>query len=300
MNLKNITSSDITELVSSGKLILSELSREDLEAIHDIEVSELYKDKNHSMNLIKMCAEELSRYCMEDPHFAASAEKKITLDEISSIYEKRRSTESKEADARNHNRNRLDEKSYSIHTPRSVNRRWLAPLAALMSLLMFTTVIAYALVPGFRGMTNEAFQQLKEKINYEYGNSDIIKTETSRTYTSFDEFVENEDVENILLPYGIVDKITVNTIKFSDYGTYNDILLVFNYENSDQKINIKTSYTPEYDFSDKTVLIGNFDVYWYEYDGVCQGDFICDGDFYTISCSSYKILEAIITNLEIK
>lgn len=182
---------------------------------------------------------------------------------------------------------------------RSIKKRWLMPLVAVLSIL-FTTVVAYAAIPGFRGMTNEAFQQLKDKFAYKDGNTEIIKTETYRSYTSFEDFIANEDLENVLLPYGILENSKLNSISFSDYEFFNDIVISFDYKNKEQYIFIKTSYTPEYDFSDKTAPIGYYDVWRVEYDGICQGDFIHNGNLYTIICSSYDALETIILNLELR
>lgn len=182
---------------------------------------------------------------------------------------------------------------------RSIKKRWLVPLVAVLSIL-FTTVVAYAAIPGFRGMTNEAFQQLKDKFSYKDGNIEIIKTETTRSYTSFDKFITNEDVESIFLPYMVLENSNINLILFSDFGSYDSILLQFIYDNSTSEIGIKISYIPEYDYNNKTVAIGDFDVYLSEYDGKYQGEFVFEGNTYGITCSSYNILETIILSMEKK
>lgn len=300
MNLKNMTSSKITDLVNSNKLNLSELSREELEVIYDIEVAELYRYPNHSMDLMKMCAEELSRYCMEDECFAVSAEKNITLDEISDIYGKRVHRKTKEAGIRKRKRksseNHLDEKSSSIRNPCFAGRRLTASVLALLSVMVITTVITAAYGESIK----DIFVLLKEKVLYEEDNKSYIKTETFQTYDSFEDFISNEDVGNILLPYNISDEMVISSIAFANYGKYEEILLLFDYKGEKQQIMIKTSYTPEYDFSDKTLRIGNFDVYSYKYNDVCQVDFCHNGNLYTITCSSYEILETILFNLEVK
>lgn len=300
MDFKNMTSSEITELVNSKRLNLSELPREDLEVIYDIEVAELYEYPNHSMDLMKMCAEELSHYCMEDECFAASVEKNITLDEISNIYEKRVSRTTKEDGTKTRKRknseDHLDEASRSTGKKRFDGRRWAVSILALISVMIITAVITVA----YGESIEDIFYLLKEKVLYEEGNKSYIKTETFQTYDSFVDFISNEDIGDILLPYNISDEMVIKNIVFADFGDYDDILLLFDYKGEKQQITIKTSYTPEYDFSDKTLRIGNFDVYSYKYDEVYQGDFCHNGNLYTITCSSYEILETILFNLEVK
>lgn len=189
-----------------------------------------------------------------------------------------------------------NQKSFAKKTSarRSVNKRWIIPLVAVISVIATLTLVVAACGYNF----DEIFLWLKEKISFEDGRDEYIKTEDCRTYDSFDSFLNDEIASEILLPYAMFDELTVETIRISNFGTYQNVSMLIEIGGVVQQIDINTPCSSDYDFSNKTVQIGDYQVWCVEYDTTFHGVFEHEGNQYEIISSSYENLEAIIKNME--
>lgn len=120
---------------------------------------------------------------------------------------------------------------------KTIGRKWILPVAAVLSLMMITSVVAFAFGTDIASMSAEFFKDLKDKLWYESADNKIIKTDEYTEYYSFEKFLEDNDIaDQILLPYGLFDEITVDNIIFSNYGKYQTTLILFEMDENQQEI----------------------------------------------------------------
>lgn len=180
---------------------------------------------------------------------------------------------------------------------KSVNLKWFIPIAAIISILTASTLVAYAFGYDFVSITKSAYVQFKEKIFYRYGNSDIIITDDYTKYQSLEMLSNDDKYSNVLLPFELPDNFTVTEIIAQDFGEYTSIDIKLLCNGVLQQIDIETPTS--FNFSNReTIRINGFDVYCCEYDNIFQGELLYEGSIYTISASSYNNLEIIIKSLE--
>ena len=176
--------------------------------------------------------------------------------------------------------------------------KMLIPAAAafLVAIVMLT---AFSGVDNILGMARETFVQLREKIFYKEGDSDIVKTGDFETYQSIEEFENSTAYTNILLPHNLNNGYALDKITVYNYGVYENILLNMSYEGKTYLIDITIPNSNNYS-EFETEQIGNYDVVVSEYDNIFQGDFIYKGNNYGVQSNSYENLKQIIENLEEK
>lgn len=183
---------------------------------------------------------------------------------------------------------------------KTIGRKWILPLVAVLSLMMITSIVAFAFGTDIASMSTEFFKDLKDKLWYESVDNKIIKTDEYTEYYSFEKFLEDNDIaDQILLPYGLFDEIKVNRIRVSNYGNYKRVLIAFQMYEGQGELQIEIPNQSNYDFSDKTTAIYDFDVYHYSFDNQHQGLLMFEKNLYTITVPSYNIMETIIYNLEV-
>ncbi len=181
---------------------------------------------------------------------------------------------------------------------KSVRLKWLIPIAAIVSTLIAGAMVAYAFGFDLIEMTKKAYAQLVEKETYEEGDHELIITSDCKKYRSVPEFLENEEVDALLLPYDLPEEFSIDSIQISDYGEYAEISLLISNEESDTNIIIKTPETDIISDNEETkFVIGNYHVNYYQYDGKHQADFVYEGNHYILISSSYNSLEKIIESL---
>ena len=181
---------------------------------------------------------------------------------------------------------------------KTIGSKWILPVAAVLSLMMITSVVAFAFGTDIASMSAEFFKDLKDKLWYESADNKIIKTDEYTEYYSFEKFLEDDIADQILLPYNLFNEMKVDRIRVSDYGEYRRILIIFQLHGKHCEITIEIPNQSNYDFSDKTIKINNLNVYHYGFDNQYQGLLIYKDNLYTILVSSYDIMEKIIFNLE--
>lgn len=173
--------------------------------------------------------------------------------------------------------------------------KWLVPLVAMISLLSIMTIGVTGWLENYHFID---YKNLEEKKMYTDEDSDFIMTSDYIYYYSFDEFLKDDIVSEILLPYAMFDEMTVNTILVADYGEYLSVELIVNMDGDEQIISVETPRKPGYDFSSLTTPIGNFQVWVIEYDGMYSANFEHEGGLYTFNVTSYEILENLIKCME--
>lgn len=178
---------------------------------------------------------------------------------------------------------------------KSVKLKLLIPAAAAL-LVLAATFTSYALGVDLLSMTKEAYNKLVDKVFYKNESTDLIKTENFKEYDSLQSFMESETFSGLLLP---CDYKGDCTITFENYGSFVNITLYMEHDNTKDCIRIKSPDT--IDFGGKeTVLIKNYEIYFSSYDDIYQGEFSYKGNSYVITASSYDNLITVIENLEEK
>lgn len=180
---------------------------------------------------------------------------------------------------------------------KSVRLKWIIPIAALLSLLIVGSMVAYAFGFDVISMTKEAFTQLAEKVNYKNDNKELIITEDFQTFNSIQQLLDSDDYSNLLLTSELDQNYHVEFIEVNDFGSYKDIIVRMESDGDTYKIYIDTPGTRDFP-NLQPQKIGKFDVYISEYDDVHQGEFVYNGGLYTIVTSSYENLKKIIESLE--
>lgn len=181
----------------------------------------------------------------------------------------------------------------------SVRVKWIVPIAAILFMLISATLIAYAMGYDILGMTGEAFNQLKQKIWHDNGNTSIIITDTRREYVSYEAMIENEGYANLLWPHTIAEGNYIGDICVEDYAEYREIAFSFNYGESVCEFSLCSSSENPY-YNRELVQIGKLGVILSEYDKIYQAEFYYEENLYVIKASSYETLETVLNNLEVK
>jgi hypothetical protein len=192
-------------------------------------------------------------------------------------------------------KNKIQSQSSKNHR-RVLKMKRFFPLAAVISLLAASTIIAYACGLDLASMTGDMFNQLARKVKHHNGDKDLIISDDSSNYKSLHELIQNEDVSNLLLPKDFPDGCVIDYIDVVDYGEYTDITLFMTADSSIKSFNIRTPYSYAADI--ETVPIGNYDVNMYDYDSRYHAKFEYGDSAYSIEASSYEMLETIILSLE--
>lgn len=173
--------------------------------------------------------------------------------------------------------------------------KWFVPLVAMISLF---SIMAIGVTGWLENYHFTDYKNLEEKTLYTDEDSDFIMTNDYIHYYSFDEFLTDDIVNEILLPYAMFDEMAVNTILVADYGEYISVKLIVNMDGDEQIISVETPRYHGYDFGSLTTPIGNFQVWVIEYDGMYSANFEHEGDLYSFNVTSYEILENLIKCME--
>ena len=185
-----------------------------------------------------------------------------------------------------------------VKKTKTVRLKWLIPIAAIISLLTIITVVSYAFGYDLFSMTKEAYLQLMEKVCYKQGNYELIITNDVNEYSSLSDFVDDGDYSSLILPYNLSNDYNIDNVYVEDYGTYKSIALFISNDGITHEVTILTPYTSDYSTSNReSQVIGNYDVYYSQYDDKHQGEFVEEGNYYAIISSSYEQLKIIIESM---
>ena len=147
-------------------------------------------------------------------------------------------------------------------------------------------------------MTKKAYAQLVEKESYEEGDYALIITSDHKEYHSLSEFLDNEEIDALLLPFDLPEEFNIDSIQVYDYGEYRKISLSILNNESDINISIKTPATDVVSSNEESKqIIGNYHVNYYQYDDIHQAEFLYEGSYYIVISYSYDHLEKIIESL---
>lgn len=181
---------------------------------------------------------------------------------------------------------------------KSVKLKWLIPIAAVLSILVSGTIVAYALGYDLIEITKRVYAQLIENKSYEDGDNELIITSDSKEYYSLSEFLENEEADKLLLPYDLPTEFSTDYIIVTDYDQYKKILFSISGGDFVHSIEIEIPAPNITNSSEGSKQnIGNYTVNYYQYDNEHQAEFIHEENYYTIVSSSYNSLEKIIESL---
>lgn len=181
---------------------------------------------------------------------------------------------------------------------KSVKLKWLIPIAAIVSILAASMIVAYALGYDIIEMTKKAYTQIIERESYEEGNDEIIITADRKEYQSLSEFLANEEADELLLPLDLSDEFSIDGIKVTYYGEYTEVIISVLYEDSSHILQIKAPGVDIVDANeDAKQIIGNYPVDYCQYEDIHQAQFMHEGNYYTVISASYNSLEKIIESL---
>jgi len=181
-----------------------------------------------------------------------------------------------------------------------VKLKWIIPIAAILSILVAGTIAAYALGYDLIEMTKKAYSQLVEKESWKEGDHELIITSDCKEYDSLSAFMENEDVDTLLLPYDLPEEFSIDCIRVDDFGKYTEITLSLQIlgESFKHDVIIKAPFLDEYNTNEEDLqMIGNYNVSYYQYDDIHQGNFVFEENHYTIRSSSYDTMKILIESL---
>ena len=180
---------------------------------------------------------------------------------------------------------------------RVMKKKWIIPIAAILTLIIAGSIISYALGLDFLNLPNRLFRQREKKIEYyNDNNSSYVITDDAGKYKNYDEMISKENFTDLLWP---ADENYAEYITVKDYGEEMDISCAFNAEDGIVRYDIYTHQSfPVMDY--KPTHIGNLDVYISEYDDVYQAEFSYKDNKYTVRTYSYEVLELFLKNLEEK
>ncbi len=175
--------------------------------------------------------------------------------------------------------------------------KWLAPIAAIISLFLSINVIAYAMGYDLISMTNDAFKQLKEKIWYSNNDSSIIKTSDNRVYKDVKEMIENESFENLLWPAQMDELKFVGDIEVIDYD--NELEIICRFDRFGNAIEYNVIFPAEYNMDNLDLIkIGEYEVNVSNHENKYQANLIYKGNGYLITAQDNENLEYFIKNLK--
>lgn len=180
---------------------------------------------------------------------------------------------------------------------KTVRLKWLIPIVAIISLLMVSTIVGYAFGYDFISMTKKAYIQLVEKVFYKNDNNELIVTDDFQSFDTLNQFLTSGDYSNLLLTNELAKNYHIENIEVNNFGSHKNITVRMESNGDTHELFVQTPGTA--DFSNlQTQKIGQLDVYVCEYDGRHQGQFVFNGDLYTIVTSSYENLKKIIESME--
>lgn len=177
--------------------------------------------------------------------------------------------------------------------------KWLIPVAAILSLLISATIVAYAMGYDVLSMTNRSFKQLKEKIWYNNNDTSIIISNDNRIYKDVEEMIEKEAFENLLWPSQIDGLKYEKDITVADYGDYLLVMCAFDFHDEIVNYSIKSLCTDSFG-GETPLLIGGHEVYLCEIENMYQADIINNNNLYTVTSSKLDTIESFIKILEEK
>lgn len=217
MDIKNMSSEEISLLVNSGKIDLNSLNEEELNYIWDKETEAIHKDTNHDMTLLTACSEALSQY--EDSGFSEFANKKYSIDDL-------------EAKLLSEERNKS--KEVTTHIPSRKKLISLIAVAAIMiSILSVSINSEWSPFKLFVDNIWDIFDMKPGNV-ISNENQDFIKLE-SATYDSIEKLVSDTGY-NILC----LKDTEPETIKFIN-ATYQGICICYH---DDQTISVYLTNAP--------------------------------------------------------
>ena len=166
--------------------------------------------------------------------------------------------------------------------------KYIIAVAAILA-TMAVTVFATCMILDFDLMDLKTFLGLEREIEHNDGNYSLEITDTRRDYSSLEDFINNEDVEGLLLPTDNVKQISVF------YATDKYIVLDLNIEKSTLKI-----VSPNKEHFDKQsyIKIGDYSVVILKMDQQIQGVWVYKNNCYYVNTSSIEQLTNIINQLE--
>lgn len=287
MDFQNMKSSEITKLVNSQEVKLSELSKKDLEIIFDIESTALLKNKNHSIELLNLCAEELTRYYSDDPEYMEFFNTTITMDDISAICEKGSIRKKKE-----------------VYTQRISFKRALLVATLVTLLVAVLSVSCIAIFDPFSrfGLTiREIFDMKSDETHIQ---DDIILSVSDENihYDSYDEVVKAVGFDFMWFDEES-SEYKVKDIHTSDWADYSTISVIIS--NNSHQISYSIYYDKgvserfdERNYKDsQSMIINDNTVYFASRESGAQATIFDDSLVYVITTDSIEIIQDFIVNL---
>lgn len=179
---------------------------------------------------------------------------------------------------------------------RLMKKKFIIPIAAILSLIIVGSIISYALGFDILNFTGRAYSKVEKSTWHVNDNSSVIITDNVKAYKNYDEMISSESFTELLW-FGQASN--ADDISVKDYGEYVSISTTFNIDSEIVRYNI-TLRSPIPEVDQEPTHIGEYDVYISEYDNIQQAEFNYKGNKYRIQTSSYKILESFVRNLEEK
>ena len=168
--------------------------------------------------------------------------------------------------------------------------------AAVIATIFTITVTAYAMGFDLLSMSKQAIDNLLEKVVYQNGNYELIKTSDFEEYVSIQEYLDSNPDAVLLLPNEIGKDGSIMVI---DYGIYTVISIDYGLEKDNILLTIRTPENS--DLKDlQTEIVNGIPVHFTMYNDIYQGEFSYKKNYYIVRAASKEKLEAVIKKLEEK
>ena len=171
---------------------------------------------------------------------------------------------------------------------RGVRLKILIPIAAALAILSSFAVVSIATGRSIADMTNYLWQTIVPGERIDGGDVVIEKAVGARGYDEFSGLLSAEGIEDVKIPVGveIADPLVV------EYGEYREITASLTANGASAELEIDAP--SPYEIAVPTRRISGFDVLVSSYDGVWQGEWIADGNWYMVKTDSENALHAFI------
>ena len=157
-----------------------------------------------------------------------------------------------------------------------------------LAILSSFAVVSIATGRSIADMTNYLWQTIVPGERIDGGDVVIEKAVGARGYDEFSGLLSAEGIEDVKIPVGveIADPLVV------EYGEYREITASLTANGASAELEIDAP--SPYEIAVPTRRISGFDVLVSSYDGVWQGEWIADGNWYMVKTDSENALHAFI------
>lgn len=177
-----------------------------------------------------------------------------------------------------------------------IRAKWIVPIAAALSLVLISGVVTVAFGRGFDDISKRIYSELKRGVQYILGTDEVAVTDDYEKFNTIEDLATDEKCSHFALPRNLSDeyKVVDILVLYYDDGEHIDIKLEKDGYPCSISIRGNTDWNVELDKQS----LGKYEVHLTQYDGVYQGEFVFEGDYYIVTADSYDGLIELIDSME--